>query len=472
VSVIRASQLLAATLAFAACSELTSAAGPVESVSASPGSLALSLGDTATLTAAALNADGRRLPDQTVHWASNDPRVATVTTDGLVRAVGTGTTTITAESGGRSTAVEVEVDVTFTAAGLGLLHSCAVTPGGRAACWGSNAWGKLGNGTIFANATPQLVVSDAPLAAVTGGSDHTCGLTQDGAAWCWGANWSAQLGTGSQDLERHPTATPVSGGLRFTLLTIGDRHTCGLTADGALYCWGANLWGQLGTTAPQDFCPVASELCGTEPLPVASSATFTAASAGREHTCAVTDAGDAYCWGRNHVGQLGDGTTLDRATPVLVAGGLTFAAVAAGEQHTCGITSDGSAYCWGLGSRGRLGNDSVASSTVPVAVSGGIRFASITAGDEHACGIDPDGTAYCWGSNSNGQLGDGTGDSRSVPVAVAGGLSFASLSGGLAHTCGFATGGLLYCWGGNASGQLGTGTGSAARTPTAVFGQK
>ena len=241
--------------------------------------------------------------------------------------------------------------------------------------------------------------------------DHTCGLTSAGAAYCWGRNNFGQLGTGSY--TNSTTPVPVAGGLTFSTLAAGSAHTCGLTSAGPAYCWGDDNYGQLGNGAT----PVNEGI--STPVAVTGGLTFSALAAGAVHTCGVTSAGAAYCWGSNFDGQLGTGSTTDSPIPVLVSGALQFSALAAGGSHTCGLTSSGAAYCWGSNASGQLGNGSITSSSTPVAVSGGLSFTAIATADRHSCGRTTSGAAYCWGDNSYGQLGDGTTTQRLVPTAVA-----------------------------------------------------
>jgi alpha-tubulin suppressor-like RCC1 family protein len=140
------------------------------------------------------------------------------------------------------------------------------------------------------------------------------------------------------------------------------------------------------------------------------------------------------------------------------------------------VTTTNDAYCWGSNASGQLGNGTITNSTVPVAVGGGIAFAALSVGGEHACGVaftglTFTGAAYCWGSNVNGQLGDGTTTNRSTPAAVTGGLSFAMVSAGGQHSCGSTIGRFAYCWGGNGSGQLGSGTTAMSTVPVRVADQ-
>src|SRR5439155_1088736 len=208
-------------------------------------------------------------------------------------------------------------------------------------------------------------------------------------------NWSGQLG----DARASWAPTPVSGGLTFSALAPGSYQTCGLTGAGAAYCWGWNSYGQLGTGSTNFAIP--------SPMAVAGGQSFNALANGGVHTCGLTGAGAAYCWGDNSVGQLGSGLTTSSATPVAVAGGLSFGALPAGFGHTCGLTSSGAAYCWGANGAGQLGDGSTTPSSSPVAVAGGFSFSDLAAGNLHTCGLTSSGTAYCWGDNGVGQLGDG-----------------------------------------------------------------
>lgn len=306
---------------------------------------------------------------------------------------------------------------------------------------------------------PSIGLDSASLAA---GATHTCALDADGRPYCWGHNYYGQIGdgetTGSGGGYR---ATPVAvfTTQTFTGIWAGDNHTCGLTAAGVAYCWGDNEYGQLGdgTTTLRNV-----------PVEVSTTQAFTQIGGGTWHTCGLTEDGAAHCWGRNEYGQLGDGTTTARSTPAPVTGSLAFSTLSLGSHHACALTAEGAAHCWGYNSNGQLGDGSTTSALDPVAVSTTVAFSSLEADGYHACGIDSGGVAYCWGYNGWGHLGDGTTTDRTTPVAVSTEERFVSIAAGSSHNCGITGDGAVFCWGGNSNGTLGDGTTTHRFTPVPV----
>ena len=187
---------------------------------------------------------------------------------------------------------------------------------------------------------------------------------------------------------------------------------------------------------------------------------------GFHHTCLVRPDGSAWCWGWNLLGQLGDGSYVDREAPARVGTGTDWVSVAGGAHHTCGLRSDRSVWCWGSNYYGQLGDGSGQSSSTPVQVPGD--WLGVDVGAYHSCALSEDGTAWCWGQNTSGQLGDGTKTDRNAPVPVGSAGDWTQLTAGYGHTCGVRTDGSAWCWGANESGQLGDGTKTHGLVPAQV----
>jgi alpha-tubulin suppressor-like RCC1 family protein len=196
-------------------------------------------------------------------------------------------------------------------------------------------------------------------------------------------------------------------------------------------------------------------------------------SAGGNHTCALTEDGQAWCFGLNYRGQLGDGSTTDRAIPVSVAGiPDPLVSIASGAVHTCALTDRGGVWCWGGNRFGQVGDGSNKDRTKPVQVPGlGAGVAQISVGDSHSCALTTLGGVWCWGENTYGQIGDGTREDRPLPSAIVhlrAGVT--ALATGFGHTCGISDGGAV-CWGRNDLGQVGSGSDQFAITnPEPVIG--
>ena len=372
--------------------------------------------------------------------------------------------------------------VTFTATAVPALqslvsgeHSCGLTMDGTAYCWGYNYYGQVGDGTTTNRLTPEAVAGGLTFTNLVSGALHTCGLTAGGVAYCWGYNGGGRLGDGTA-VDRS-TPVGVAGGLTFESLTGGGVHTCGLTTGGATYCWGRNFEGQLGigtTTGPEQCPDVGVPMpadCSTVPVAILGGLTFQSLGAGGRHTCGVTTDGAVYCWGRNLEGQLGDGTTTQRSAPIAVTvePGATFQSLDGGIYHTCALSSAAAAYCWGQNSNGQLGDGTLTQRSTPVSVIGGRTFRSVDGGGYHTCGVTTDDVAYCWGYELYGQLGNlPSGVSHPSPQAVAEGPAYRSLSAGGFHTCGVTKGSVAYCWGFNGRGAIGDGTTLDRYWPVAV----
>lgn len=303
--------------------------------------------------------------------------------------------------------------------------------------------------------------------SVTAGRAHTCGILSDGTGYCWGEDLYGQLGT----LVASSGPAPIQGGRAWSVLTAGSFMTCGITNQKETYCWG-RVSGLSGSTLA--------------PHRVEGDPGFHTLRAGGSHVCGLTADGAGYCWGDNFRGQLGIGLVDgmgwgNRTAPTPVAGGHRFAVIAPGDEYTCALTTGSEVYCWGSGSTdGRLSTpESAGVELMPSSLaSGGANTR------RHGCGHVGE-TLYCWGFNASGQLGGGfVSDLHSgyqsppVPVSMPAGVSLGLVSAGggrtdpgySGHTCALAAGGAAYCWGDNRVGQLGDGTAIDRGSPVAVHG--
>jgi alpha-tubulin suppressor-like RCC1 family protein len=283
-------------------------------------------------------------------------------------------------TGPNSTPIAVDGNLTFTSIEAGAEHTCGLSAG-VIYCWGKNNLGQLGtttsNGTPTPHPTPTPINSTLTFVAVAAGTDHTCGVTGGGAVYCWGDNSFGQLGNSEnvgEELTAHSTPTAVSGLPGLASLALGGHYSCGLTSAGAAWCWGDNNFGELGTTT--------ADTRVSTPVAVDGALSFVSLGAGGGHTCGLVSGGTLYCWGGNLLGQLGSGTNVGTTTPnpaPTAVAGLTLATVAVKAAHTCGLTAAGVASCWGFNRYGQLGttdnNDSDNPNPSPTAVTGGLTFA-------------------------------------------------------------------------------------------------
>ena len=359
--------------------------------------------------------------------------------------------------------------VTFQSVEVGALHSCGLTLRNEILCWGENSTGQLGTGDDISRTIPWPVSHGTiEFSRVVPGAAHSCALSLDNEVYCWGSNNAGQLGLGNLSDLQVSVPVEVGGGRSYISVEVGGAHSCALSTSRAAFCWGNGAQGQLGTGDVQGVPRPA-------PDSVVGGIVYELLTAGNEHTCGLTVSGESYCWGSGQHGRLGVGSSSNLAEPTLVGNNMQFFAISAGGTHTCALGLDGTAYCWGDASQGQLGTGALDGSEVPVPVSGTLVFDDISAGNGYTCAITGVGDVYCWGRNEVGQLGDGTLVDRYEPTLVGGGRAFQNVSTGLGAfgtaTCGLGADGLAYCWGDGLGGQTGTGDPIVATSPIRVYGQ-
>ena len=316
--------------------------------------------------------------------------------------------------------------------------------------------------------------------SVSVGSAHSCAIRTDGQLYCWGSNASGQLGTGtargkcgraSSECEGGPRA--VASARRFSSVSAGQRHTCAITTEQGLYCWGENLQFQTATEG-EPFVRI--------PIAVAPSLQFLDVGAGATHSCAVRTNGVVYCWGDGTLGALGRGDTVSSVLPAPIASDQRFVRVRSGRLRSCAIALDGALWCWGLEWESTNGNvDFFHERLRPHRITNLPPVRDVSVSSSSMCAVGVEGTAYCWEANGFAQLGLGNTIGTGTPTAVLTVERFRDVSSGIIQSCGTASDGRALCWGNNSFGQLGVPRpgehcGSAAlecsTRPTAVFGEQ
>lgn len=389
----------------------------------------------------------------------------------------------------------------------GAQFACFAPASGGVACWGNNARGQLGDGTVAWHPTPQLVDDTGVWTDVAVGTQFSCGV-RDAELRCWGRNEQGQLGV---SLATTAATTPVAvdtDGLDVVDVAVGDAHGCAVVTDGTqprLWCWGANDYGEVGTGTTGVFAPVEISGVGAWSEVSAGSqsssgragisrqawgnndggrlgndstdhvATPTAMDAiawaqvsqGLAFGCGLDNSLHLFCWGEDDDGEQGNGAGSAAATPAPIEASSAFFKVAASAfgNTVCAIRNDGALLCWGDNLYGGAGVAGGADVVVPTRIGTSDQWTDVSPGTQHTCGID-DGGLYCWGA---------AGDLEYAPVSPLGAhvpsrldqQTWQRVAVGVGHACAITAAGALHCWGRNIFGELGNGS-SAAGTPRAV----
>jgi alpha-tubulin suppressor-like RCC1 family protein len=412
------------------------------------------LGD-GTLTPRSLGVSVTDLPDA-IALAAGERHTCAVRKGNTVVCWGADDTGQLGDGGGadRLTPIPVAGVTGATAVAAGSGFSCALLTGGTAVCWGDDSDGEIGNGAIATTPLPPTPVQGlAGAQALSAHWQHACAIAADGTLSCWGNNASGQIGDGTLAVRPLPTAVP--GLSDVSMVATGLSHTCAVTGTG-LYCWGSNSLGQLGSdTGADPTTPV------TQPALVPNVTDFVTVAAGAQHTCAIRAGGEVRCWGQNSTGQLGEGSMSSLPAPEPVTGLGNGKLVAAGATFSCAETDDGAVFCWGDDHYGQLGmgNDVIEPRPVTVPVGGG----GLAAGGGHTCAVGRASTGataptfVCWGSDQAGQLGDNSNTDRATPAPIKMPIVPDAIAAGALHTCAIDASAELWCWGRGSSGQLGPG---------------
>ena len=322
---------------------------------------------------------------------------------------------------------------TLIVSGLG--HSCMTYNNGQVICWGLNASGQVGDGTLLDQHKPVYVKDLEGVLNLTAGSKHTCALMIDGEIWCWGENSSGQLGNNTVVNSNVPVK--VEGLPKKVLaITAGEEFTCAQMMNQDVWCWGKNNLGQLndGTTTNQ-LKPVKSKL---------------------NTMLAQISGGQEFLLGSDFFGSVNEWAKVQAAAVQQLAGSLSISANRWGDTG-CAVDSDGSVKCWD-------------SNLISTPIKNTLPAMEVGAGMEHNCVVNNDQTVSCWGVNLSGQLGNGSNTDSLTATLVKNMSKVRALGVGANHTCVLSgTNNAPMCWGENTFGQLGNDSTTNSNLPVFVI---
>jgi len=312
-----------------------------------------------------------------------------------------------------------------------------------------------GGGGLFFTLRDRVYRVDhgAPAGAVTAGT--FCDTPPTGPMWGFGWNGVGALGDGTTASRPLPDQDhpPLTD---VVSVAAGGYHSVALRADGTVWAWGWNAVGQVGDGTTMD---------RHAPVRVPALSGVVAVAAGLYHSLAVRADGTVWAWGWNPLGELGDGTTVTRTTPVQVVGLTGITAVSGGAFHTLARRADATAWAWGWNGLGQLGDGTTVDRLLPVRVTAVPAVGTVAAGYFHSLAVTNDGRAWAWGWNALGQLGDGTTADHATPAPVGRLTGATAVAGGGYHSLAIRGDGSVWAWGSNGLGQVGVGSATIYTSP-------
>ncbi|MCC6251570.1 MAG: T9SS type A sorting domain-containing protein [Bacteroidia bacterium] len=333
-------------------------------------------------------------------------------------------------------------------------HSVVICSDKTVKAFGENNTGQLGNGDNTDQNQPVSAGSLNNIIAVSAGGDqleaHSMALKSDGTVWCWGSNLYGQLGNASTTNTNTPVQSLLVSGM--TAISAGGWHSVALKNDGTVWTWGWNMDGQLGDGTTTDRI-VLGQVNGLSDI--------VAISAGTYHVLALKSDGTVWAWGDNQYGQIGNGNTgTDVTSPIMVNGLNNVVKISAGRFFSLAVKNDGTVWTWGQNQYGQLGNSTTNDSNTPVQVSNlnDVNPKVVATGAFHCVVMKNDGSLWAWGRNTYGNLSDNTVTHRSLPIQMQGLSDAEGAAAGTNFTIVYKSDGSFWGCGRNASGQLGDGT--------------
>ena len=331
--------------------------------------------------------------------------------------------------------------------------------------WG---WGSNGNDMCLAG---EYGIKKLPFRIGTAtnwkefsiGSNHVLALKTDGTLWAWGSNGWGVIGDGTT--TDRPTPTQVGAGSIWTKIFAGHTYNLALKNDGTLWAWGSNNQGELGIGS------TASQI--NSPTQVGTSNSWQTFVGNYNHVLAIKADGTLWAWGENSFGQLGDGTNISKRTPVQIGPGISWASLSesAGVQFSLAIATNGTLWGWGYNAYGQLGNNTTYGGVTsdPTQIGTETNWQKVSTGSDHTLAIKTDGTLWAWGGNYRGQLGDGTTLQITVPTQVGTATNWKAIATGQGHSLALKSDSTCWAWGFNGFGELGDGTQVDSFIPVQIF---
>jgi alpha-tubulin suppressor-like RCC1 family protein len=347
---------------------------------------------------------------------------------------------------------------------VGSSMSCAVLDNGSLMCWGSDGHGQLGDGGQMANQVrpTNLVVlpEGRHVMEIHAVRTHVCALLDDGAVWCWGYGSNGELGDGTTNTYSSPTnAVILPAGRTAVSIGLGGYHACAILDDASMVCWGLDNHGQ-GGNGQDDNDPRATPVTvafpqGREPVQV---------DGGEAHTCALMNDGGVMCWGRDHVGQLGDnGTNANQYEPgsnAMLPDGRRATSISLAGHTSCAVLDDGTLACWGENNYGQLGDNTTTRRNVPTLahLPENLTVLDVGVNYHNTCVVYANGSMGCWGHDHRGRLANGPDEGNTwLPSVINQSSGFVDVEVGVDHSCAHHEEGIVQCWGRSNWGQSGTG---------------